>query len=1508
MKRKLYLTLMPCIIFFMCMYGEDWQQLRRNVIGGGIAQTKEMNNESSCPDLMLPIRKYSGFKEDIRFSRMKAQRSERKIVAEAVPHTSLRGILVSSSEWDLSDPDVGDYRFSAYEPVKQIIHKSPDLYSTNGIVHFDGKYYIVVYFEILGMPYISSYLIDDTTYEIISTRSNVPIGCRAVSMVHDPSDGNIYGCFLNDYGNGHVFGTMDLNSGRRNKIADMKGYLYAMAIDKKGRLLGIDPLTGLLYEIDRKTGAMTVIGNTGLKSVYATSGAIDPKSGRYYFATCNDSGSALYEINTETAAATKIYDFLNYEEIMGMWIPMPPHADASPAAAKSITLDFAGISRTGKVSFTAPLANFDESAGTGPLTYRLSCNDSVVSEGNIGWGVDFSQEYTVPSNGVYTFSVDFANDAGRGPAKSVSEYIGQIRPSATDSVAVTQRGSCFDISWNPVTTSKFGGEFNPEEVFYNVVRVHDGKKIASMTKQTYATDTFPEPARQMMLSYAVVPVYRQEPGDTTVSESMLYGYLCPPFKEVFSKSRMDYVAGWVCLDGDGDNAAAWKHDYSAGRMRVKSKMTADFLATPRIYLEPDKIYTLRYGISSYSSSTTAAVSAYLADTLSTDAFRKNVLVDTEPVSTPSKKEYKYYTAEISVGKPGMYHIGFRSGDGTGLYTYLDNVEITAPAASSAPAAPSGLSVVPDGTGRLAAKVSLKAPALTLGGDTLVSMTRLVVVRGSEVVKTFMSPAPEEPLSFTDTVSSPDRYTYTAYAYNNAGKGGQVSAAAFIGINIPARVGTDISIAETSVPGTVKVGWSHVRMDKDGNPLNTDKVKYHIVAPDRSGYLAKDLTDTTAVVKIIDPSQRSFVKVFLQSATEAGVSDTIVASDMIAAGMPYKMPVAESFPDRKNTLIWGIRTMNPLSDAVWNMEKDNMTVKSQDGDNGYVMFNSTYADQEAILASGKINISGDNPVLSFYYYALPESRNEIEVLVGRDMAFSSVRKIIVCETGQTGWVRVLVPLTGYRYKGETIQFAFLGRARNLTQIHVDNITVGNIALHDLSTGIFSIPGRIYTNSENDMTVEVINSGAEKASGYKVVLYAGEKEVASADGKELAPAASDIIRFNHTPAVGYASKTKYRAEVRYDADMNMADNTTPEVEVAVITPSYPFVEGLAGKAGTEGVTLGWNVTDGNGPAWIVEDAEELTPFSIGLKNTELNNDNVGEWTMKDGDGSVTYVFSNGSGGIVNFPNASVPKAFMVYPYKEALVDNGNLMGYDGSNNWFACFASVQQANDDWMISPRLSGRRQTVRFMARSLQEEYPETFEVLYSTGSENPSDFVKVMEIKAVPAAWKQYAADLPEGASRFAIRCVSKDKFLFMTDNIEYEAYNPFPDIKLLGYNVYRDGKLITAKPVTAASYLDVAASAAGRYTYNVSALYDKGESRLSSPFTVAVSATGDIATEDLSVVAGKGFIRVRGAEDRMIRILTPGGLTVASQKGKIVNEIKLTPGIYMIDVAGKITKVIVR
>lgn len=940
-------------------------------------------------------------------------------------------------------------------------------------------------------------------------------------------------------------------------------------------------------------------------------------------------------------------------------------------------------------------------------------------------------------------------------------------------------------------------------------------------------------------------------------------------------------------------------------MRVKSGSKSDFLSTPRVYLEPDKVYTLRYGISSYSSSKTASVSAYLADTVSIEAFKKKMLVDPDAVSTSSKTKYKYYEAEITVDKAGMYYIGFNSERGTGLYTYLDNVEIKAPAATSAPAEVKELRVSPDKSGKLLAAVSLKIPVLTLGGDTLTNVSRLEVKRGSKTVKTVMTPVAGSVVEFKDTVAESGKYSWTACCYNNAGRGAQASASAFVGVNIPSKVKGDVSIIETSVPGTVKAVWRGVLTDRDGAPLNTDKVKYHIVAPHGDDYIVKDLTDTAAVVKLLDPSQRDFVRIYVQSATEAGVNDTVVASNMIAVGMPYKMPVAESFSSQKNTLIWGIRRMNPLSDAGWSIEKDNMTVRSQDGDNGYVMFNSTYADQEALLTSGKINISGENPMLSFYYYALPNSDNELEVLVGKDTMFNSVRKIVVKETGQTGWVKVLVPMSAY--KGQTMQFAFLGRCRNLTQIHIDNIRVGTVASHDLSAGLFTVPGRLYTNRENEIAVEVINTGASSAAGYKVTLYAGKEKIGSENGKDLGVSESALVKFRHTPAVGYSSHTGYRAEIAYEADMNPADNTTEEKTAQIVVPDYPAVDQLSGKSDKQGVALEWKAVDGNGSAWIEDDAEECVPFSTGMKNSQVQGDNVGSWTMIDGDGSMTYGWSDGAGGVMNFPNATAPKAFMVYPYKEALVWNDNLRGADGSNNWYGCFASVQGSNDDWMISAPLSGRAQTVEFMARSLQVDYPEAFEVLYSTGSMERADFRKVSENGSVAAAWKRYKVNLPEGAKRFAIRCVSKDKFLFMVDNIGYEAYNPFPDIKLSGYNVYRDGKLITPKPVAHPTYMDASATADGSYTYRVSAVYDSGESRLSQPFVITVSGVKDPAAGKCRVVSGRGIIRVSGAEGMLISVMTPDGLTVAQERGDVLSEFRLHSGIYMVSVGATVHKVMV-
>ena len=99
-------------------------------------------------------------------------------------------------------------------------------------------------------------------------------------------------------------------------------------------------------------------------------------------------------------------------------------------------------------------------------------------------------------------------------------------------------------------------------------------------------------------------------------------------------------------------------------------------------------------------------------------------------------------------------------------------------------------------------------------------------------------------------------------------------------------------------------------------------------------------------------------------------------------------------------------------------------------------------------------------------------------------------------------------------------------------------------------------------------------------------------------------------------------------------------------------------------------------------------------------------------------------------------------------------------------------------------------------------------------------------------SAVDDYTVDLPEGAAYFAIRCISKDKFIFMVDDI---TYHPKP-LSLIGFNVYRDGVKIgsTAAETTSYTYDELNGET---HVYAVSAVYDEGESPLSNCVSARVA-----------------------------------------------------------------------
>ncbi|MBD5196802.1 MAG: hypothetical protein HDS89_05015, partial [Bacteroidales bacterium] len=185
-----------------------------------------------------------------------------------------------------------------------------------------------------------------------------------------------------------------------------------------------------------------------------------------------------------------------------------------------------------------------------------------------------------------------------------------------------------------------------------------------------------------------------------------------------------------------------------------------------------------------------------------------------------------------------------------------------------------------------------------------------------------------------------------------------------------------------------------------------------------------------------------------------------------------------------------------------------------------------------------------------------------------------------------------------------------------------------------------------------------------------------------------------------------------------------------------------------------------------------------------------------------------------------------------------------GFDAASGskYLISFCSKAGQNDDWAISPELSGNAQTVTLMASSFNVgggfyHYYESFEVLYSTTGKEIDDFVLAGEaVDEVPETWTKYSFNLPEGAKYFAIRCTSKDKYAFMVDDVTYSPKPTVTSDSFAGYNIYRDGVCLNETPVKETSYVDNMVDK-GDYTYVVTAVFGDEESNISNLATAIVT-----------------------------------------------------------------------
>lgn len=1012
-----------------------------------------------------------------------------------------------------------------------------------------------------------------------------------------------------------------------------------------------------------------------------------------------------------------------------------------------------------------------------------------------------------------------------------------------------------------------GGDF----ALSNGVVAISGAQGTKVTLKAYATKEGMTPSDFATAEYTI----RRDP-------------VVPPFAEEFAAAES--LEPFTIVDA-GDDGVTWKYYKTSGCVYIENNMSAtakdDWLITPPLKLTAGVSYAVKFEAKVANASYPERLAVYYGADANAEAMTNELVAPLVLTNT----EFEAINAIIKPEADGLYYIGIHACSDKGMYRlFVDNISVAAGIEDLAPGAVADLKVANDATGKNEATITFTTPSETLDGDDLSGITSAVISRNGVEIKTFDNPEPGEEMTYTDAVATAGKYTYTVVCSNDAGAGATAELEAFVGLAAPvAPAEAEVSEPET---GKVFIAWNPVTENIYGQPLDASVVSYNI--EDASGNQIATGVEDNSYTYTPELEEQALMSFKVYAATAAG-SSTATTTARIPVGEPYTMPYAESFKQWHAVSVIEFVGSGSGGYNTWRIMREELSAEilAQDADDGMLVFMPAAVGAEGEVITGKIHVDADavNPYLSFYVTGDPASGNTLSVEVRP--ADADPESVPV--TFAKGWTEVLVPLSDYA--GEDVRIAFVGEAGSTTvSLAIDHISVADIPTVNLAVTRVRIPAEMDYRKAHTVTVDVANTGLRTVDEYTVELLCDGESVAGDEGTTISR--GETVRHTFVLTPDHAEAKQYSATVSVSGDVVTEDNTSDSKEAQIIMPIYVPVSELNATADGAGAHLSWKAPEAHAnEKAVTETFERYDEFEI---------NKAGEWTFYDVDGGETYGIHN---GLHSFPNMTKPMAFIVFNGNIPTLDKIGTMTFDArsGDQFLASFAvrGGAVANDDWLVSPLLNGKAQTISFFARSIAIGNHEEFEVLVSSTDANPSSFKKIGEDEEPYAQWKEFSYDLPEGTRYFAIRCVSLDKYALLIDDI---TYTPAPTEvgKVLGYDVYRDGEKLNETPVAATSYDDANASD-GNHEYEVFAVMPRGVSE-GAKVSVATSSLSATLSGGASVGVESGAIVVDAPEAVAVQIADLSGRTIYFNPAAAHAEVAVPAGVYLVAVGTDVVKVIVK
>ncbi len=1379
-----------------------------------------------------------------------------------------------------------------------MINSVDKLYNMGAVDNGLGRYYGVHIEEFFGMmlSFVDIYDTTTTPWGVVNKDVLCDFTGWAMGAAADPISGDIYGIFFSDEDQigTKVWGKADWNTDVTGEmfaggtpIAQCDLSVMSVACDYNGQYyaLGTDKI---LYKIDKNTGSYEEIAVVDIPYQYACGGCINSANNTYLHTYTTDEGCGLVEIDLETGESTLLYEFPDGEQVVGLYIANPTTGEKVPAQP-AIEVSCSDGSMDVNLKLTMPSTLFDGTPVQGQnFTYTVVTSDGVqVATGEALSGSEVNRTVTMTEAKHTTFLVSVANADGASTRAMASCYVGKGSPSQPTNVKFTWADNTSTITWEPVTTSSDGGYLDPAGVTYTVLDANGDELVTGLAATTYTTEQV-APEDLMSVFYLVKADYNGKSSEAVKSNTIPLGSMDAPLNMDMTKQANFDIH--TVLDSNEDDCT-WCFSGSNTRYAGGAYLDADdWLFSPAVRLTAGLTYKFTAVLAPSSNQYEERFEIRYGREATAEGMTVEVVAPTVLKGATNKTFETYITPSVTA----TYHIGFHAiSDISKRDILLKSYTFEEAIFPSAPEAITGLSVKRNPLDNFKTDISFTAPVKTIDGSDLSGDVTVKVYRNdaSEAVKT-VTVAPGNSTSFQDDgITESGTYIYTLVPENAAGETGKKSeASVFIGLSKPANVTGIVGYTDGN---TIKLSWDPVTLDVDGAPIAPGNITYNVWAANAQGVLTEivnnePLTETHFEIETAERDFQTLV-VYGVGAVNVDLKGKAVGTT-VAVGPAYGMPV--EYGGAESSYYYILSGIG--SGSLFYGSYEQLGVMPFGGDDYYAIQHTTMNGRKSIV-TGKIEISGDNPVVVFRSYKVDEKDpNETEVAVFCDGVLTPLATFSNADYDALKWNKMQVSLADF--KDKEVQIYISSICRGYAYSLYDEIQICEEVKYDLQARI-SGPMIVEAGEEFDINVAVLNDGSYDASSYVVDFYRNGEVVDSRNCKYgLAAGDEETITFKQTVGVNDGENIEYKAVVVFDQDEMPGNNETKTLTVKRRKVVMPVVTGVSGDKTADGNTLTWDAIDLSAahPVRITEDFESGDPFSFEFEG----------WTFCDRDNKPVAGFTG-----ISFPgiiSGETACSFFVFDNSGEQFDEG-FNTTSGTKFLASLYHDDLSATDHWAISPLLTGEKQMITFYGCSYHPSYPEYIEIWYTDqDSVDPDDYVLMEELGTmrVPVAYTLCEVYLPAGTKHFAIRSCAADAAMLMIDDVTYSILKKF-DNTLLGYNVYCDGVKLNDAPLAQPTYNHVPGDDNG-HTYHVTAVYDNGESELSEPVTIGQTGIDSILAAGLKVsVEGKSIV-VTGAEGKLVTINSVDGRTIYSAEGDA--RVAVNAAIYLVTVDRKTVKVAVR